>query len=72
VAKGVAEQSARMMVCPYCGAQDVRRLGSCSVCDRTVCEHCGNSHVSLGERRVTHKECLHKDGEAFSMIKFVK
>lgn len=68
----LSDKSERMMACPHCGGNDARRLGTCSVCSRTVCEVCGNSHVSQGERRVTHKECLHKDGDAFSMIRFVK
>ena len=58
-------------VCPYCGATAVRRLGYCNVCDRVVCERCGNVHIVGGERRVTHSECLRKDNDSFSMIKFV-
>jgi hypothetical protein len=61
-----------MVVCPHCGATSVRRLGQCSVCSRTVCEKCGNSQVCQGERKVMHQACLHKDDDAFSMIKFVK
>jgi len=56
----------------FCGAVDTRHLGTCAVCTRTVCERCGNVSFSAGERRVTHDECLHKDGDSFSMIKFVK
>jgi transposase-like protein len=69
----VSEGSGLMMVCPFCGAEHVRRLGTCSVCVRTVCERCGNSQVGQGgERRIVHQACLHNDGDSFSMIKFVK
>lgn len=67
----VADKNAVLDVCPYCGSTQVRRLGYCNVCDRLVCERCGNMHIVGGERRVTHSECTRKDGDSFSMIKFV-
>lgn len=48
------------------------RLGHCKVCGLAVCERCGNVQHVHGEREVTHNECLHKSGDSFSMIKFVK
>lgn len=59
-------------ICPHCGAPDSRRLGVCTVCDRVVCDHCGNVQFVGGERRTTHAECLSKDDDAFKMIKFVR
>lgn len=59
-------------ICPHCGANDTRRLGACSVCERSVCEHCGNIQIVGGERRVTHSDCLRRDEDAFKMIKFVR
>lgn len=64
--------SAYQHMCPHCGSTDTRRLGTCSVCNRVVCEHCGNVQIVAGERRPTHRECLRKDGGAFKMIKFVR
>jgi hypothetical protein len=58
--------------CPYCGSDSGRHLGLCSVCSRSVCERCGNIQFVSGERKVTHKECLHRDDGAFKMIKFVR
>jgi ribosomal protein L32 len=46
-------------------------LGDCSVCHRTVCEKCGNTQFSHGERHVTHNACLKKTDGGFKMIKFV-
>jgi len=71
VGDSVSEKSGTMQMCPHCGATEVRRLGGCSVCDKTVCEHCGNVHIVQGERKATHAECLHRDMESFSMIRFV-
>ena len=59
-------------MCPHCGSTDTRRLGECSVCHRTVCEHCGNVQIASGERRVTHRECLRKADGHFKMLKFVR
>jgi hypothetical protein len=59
-------------MCPHCRASDTRRLGECWVCDRAVCEACGNVQVSMGKRRVLHNECLKKADGGFSMIKFVQ
>lgn len=58
--------------CPFCGAAEVRHFGRCSVCDHSVCEKCGNVQYSGGERKVTHRECLHRDEDGFKMIKFVR
>lgn len=58
--------------CPHCGAVSAVRLGSCKVCGLSVCEKCGNIQHSHGEREVVHNECLHKTGDSFTMIKFVK
>ena len=66
------ENSAIERMCPYCGANNSRRLGECSVCHRFVCEKCGNVQISHGERHVTHQACLHKHEGGFKMIKFVK
>jgi hypothetical protein len=46
-------------------------LGDCSVCKRVVCEFCGNVQISMGERSVTHRECLKKSKGGFKMIRFV-
>lgn len=67
----MSEKVRTMVVCPHCGAKDVRRLGFCNVCDKTVCERCGNVNYVGGERRVIHLECQRKDADSFSMIKFV-
>ena len=58
--------------CKYCGAEDVERLGPCSVCGQLVCEKCGCWQHSMGEKRPTHNKCVHTDDSGFSMIKFVK
>lgn len=58
--------------CPHCGAVGTRRLGPCNVCDLAACEKCGNIQHVGGEKQIVHDECLHKSGESFSMIKFVK
>lgn len=63
--------SAYAHLCPHCGATDTRRLGECCVCRRAVCERCGAANFARGERRVTHHECLKKDG-GYKMIKFVR
>ncbi len=58
--------------CPHCGAIAATRLGQCKVCALAACEKCGNiQHVQAG-REVVHNECLHKTGDSFSMIKFVR
>lgn len=67
----MTDRSGAMLMCPVCGSADVRRLGSCNVCGRTVCERCGNVHITAGERRATHAVCLRNDKDSFSMIKFV-
>ena len=59
-------------MCPYCGSESARRLGECSVCQRIVCEHCGNVQIAGGVRKVTHRECLKKADGHFKMIRFVK
>lgn len=65
------EHGALRRSCPYCGAADARRLGDCSVCDRVVCEQCGNVQIAMGARTVTHHECLKKSSSGFKMIRFV-
>lgn len=59
--------------CTHCGSTGAHRIGYCSVCDTPVCEKCGNTQITLAERKVMHDSCL-RDAEAssFSMIKFVK
>jgi hypothetical protein len=59
-------------MCPHCGSTGTRRLGECSVCGRTVCEHCGSVQFTAGTRKALHRECLKKADNHFSMIKFVK
>ena len=59
-------------MCRHCGAIDAPRLGTCSVCELSVCEKCGNVQFVHGERRVTHDVCLSKNEEGFTMIKFVR
>lgn len=59
-------------VCPHCRAESTRYLGTCSVCDRAVCDHCGNVQFTSGERRVTHRDCLRNADDGFKMIKFVR
>ena len=59
-------------MCAHCGSREARDLGECSVCHRTVCEHCGSVQIAMGERKIMHRECLKKDGGQFRMIKFVK
>lgn len=58
--------------CAFCGAENPVRIGYCCVCDHVVCDRCGNVQYSGGERKVTHRECLHKHDDGFKMIKFVK
>jgi len=58
--------------CPHCGAVGTARIGHCSVCGLAVCEKCGNIQHVKGEKQVIHNECLHRSGDSFSMIKFVK
>jgi hypothetical protein len=59
-------------MCPHCGEREARRLGPCTVCGRSVCEHCGNVQMAAGEHKIMHRECIKKDGGQFRMIKFVK
>ncbi len=62
-----------MRYCFHCGAPNVRRLGTCKVCDEAVCERCGNTQHVKGECFVVHDACQRKDDDSgFSMIKFVK
>ena len=58
--------------CLHCHAEKARHLGRCSVCDRDVCDRCGNVQYVGGARKITHNECLHKDEGGFTMIKFVR
>ncbi len=58
--------------CLTCGAKGVHRLGVCCVCGRSACERCGNTQHVQGEKRVVHDECLPKQDDGFSMIKFVR
>ena len=66
------EPSPANKMCPYCGTDNSRRLGECSVCQRLVCERCGNVQFSGGVRTVTHRECLKRSDGHFKMIRFVK
>jgi len=59
-------------MCRHCGAIDARKLGQCTVCDMAVCERCGNVQHTCGERKIIHDDCLSRDENAFTMIKFVK
>lgn len=59
-------------MCPHCGSSATRRLGTCTVCHKPVCEHCGNVQITFGERKVTHRECLKHAEQHFKMIKFVR
>jgi len=68
----VPELGSSQRVCGYCGSENTRRLGECSVCHRVACEHCGNVQIAAGERRITHRECLKKDDGHFRMIRFVE
>ena len=67
----VPEPGPSQKMCPYCGTENSRRLGECSVCHRFVCEHCGNVQIASGVRSVTHRECLKKADGHFRMIRFV-
>jgi len=59
--------------CPHCRAERTHVLGTCSVCDRTVCRECGNVQYSAGERSIVHRECLkNQSDDGFTMIKFVR
>lgn len=58
-------------MCMFCGAR-AKRLGLCDVCNRGVCEKCGNVQHLKGERRIVHDSCLKKGDGGFSMIKFVE
>ncbi len=58
--------------CRHCGAVAGARLGRCTVCGGSVCEHCGNVQRARGEAHVVHDSCLSRDAGGFSMIKFVK
>ena len=42
------------------------------MCRRVACDSCGNVQISMGQRSVTHRECLAKAEGGFKMIKFVK
>lgn len=57
-------------LCMYCG-EHAPRLGFCAVCDRSVCEKCGNVQHVRDERRVLHNNCLRKDPGGFTMIRIV-
>jgi hypothetical protein len=56
----------------HCHTEKVRHLGRCNVCDRDVCDRCGNVQYVGGARRVTHDDCVHKEESGFTMIKFVR
>ncbi|MBI5230830.1 MAG: hypothetical protein HY876_01570 [Coriobacteriales bacterium] len=68
------EDGAIRRVCPHCGSDDAVRLGVCTVCERIVCDRCGNIQHTAHGRRVCHDACLHKDqeGGGFKMIRLIK
>jgi len=59
-------------LCRHCGAVDAYKLGQCVVCEMSVCEKCGNTQHTHGERRIIHDDCLKNDDAGFTMIRFVK
>jgi len=67
----VAEVPKIHHVCLHCGAENARTLGWCSVCNRAVCEHCGNIQFSSGARKAVHSDCLKDHSQDFKMIRFV-
>lgn len=67
---GVAEDELRIPICTHCGCTDTTRLGLCRVCHQPVCECCGNSQFTQGERKVIHNSCLTQSNDSFTMIKF--
>jgi len=61
-------------MCTHCGSVGAQRIGFCSVCDTPVCEKCGNTQITLSERKVMHDSCLRDSADkgSFSMIKFIE
>jgi hypothetical protein len=68
----VSENGLFGRMCPHCGSRDTRRIGECTVCHKSVCEHCGNVQIAGGVRKVAHRECLKNVDGHFKMIKFVR
>jgi len=66
-------ESSYRRICMHCGSVGAERIGYCDHCGTAVCEKCGNTQISLNNRKVMHDSCLKECSEsAFSMIKFVK
>ncbi len=60
-------------MCTHCGSLGAQRIGFCAVCDTPVCEKCGNTQITLTERKVMHDSCLRDSQKTvFSLIKFVE
>lgn len=60
-------------ICMHCGSVGAERIGYCDECGTAVCEKCGNTQISLNDRKVMHDSCLREHADKhFSMIKFVK
>lgn len=60
-------------VCMHCGSVGAQRIGYCDECGTAVCEKCGNTQITVGNRKVLHDSCLKQCAEnSFSMIRFVK
>ena len=60
-------------VCMHCGSIGAQRIGYCDECGTAVCEKCGNTQITISNRKVMHDSCLKQCAESsFSMIKFVK
>lgn len=70
----MAEDSGSLKrMCPHCGNTNAVRLGLCAVCERIVCDRCGNTQYTSSGRKVYHEECFRKSGGGgFSMIKIIK
>jgi hypothetical protein len=58
--------------CRFCGATHTRSLGLCSVCALSVCEQCGHVQFGSGNAKAMHEDCLRKNEDHFTMIKFVR
>jgi ribosomal protein L40E len=68
----VPDDGEDVTICLFCGAENIRVLGSCRVCGLKVCDKCGNFQHSMGQRFAAHDSCIRRDDSTFSMIRFVK